>query len=114
MRSMASVVRIAPLEYFPSILILNADFMFQNVCPRLPFSIAISYDSTRRLTSALIHNVGKDTIQRLKEYLMSNRDQICVPLLLGTFFVGLRADFQSQAIVERRITILDIESRLGT
>ena len=54
------------------------------------FSVALSYDPTRRLTSALLHSLSKNEINNLITDLLAHQEDIALPMLLPSLLLASR------------------------
>jgi len=77
------------------------------------FSVALTHDSKRCLTTALVHSLSKSEIANLMNDIIANRENVALPMLLPSLLLTSRVRYASIKVRESHEEIMDIEHRTG-
>jgi len=77
------------------------------------FSVALSYDPRRRLTSALVHNLSKMETSGVIQDVMRHREDIALPTLPPSPLLVSRMKSTSTELLDGNRQILEIEHQIG-
>jgi hypothetical protein len=89
-------------------------FMIQNsFTSSTQFSVALSYDPTRRLTSALVHSLSQNEINNLIKDLVAHQEDIALPMLLPSLLLASRVASASTKVRDCHQQIVEIELETG-
>jgi hypothetical protein len=92
----------------------RAGFMMQNsFTTTAQFSVALSYDPKRCLTSALVHGLVEGEISTLMEQIIENRDCIALPMLLPSLLLNFREASANSTVCECHQDIVEVEDETG-
>ena len=72
------------------------------------FSVALSYDPTRRLTSALVHSLSKNEINNLITDLLAHQEDIALPMLLPSLLLASRVASASTKVRDCHQKIVEV------
>ena len=92
----------------------RAGFMMQNsFTTTAQFSVALSYDPKRCLTSALVHGLFESEISTLIEQITENRDCIALPMLLTSLLLNSREASANSKVCDCHQAIVKVENETG-
>lgn len=91
-----------------------SDFMIQNsFTSTAQFSVALTYDRKRRLTSALVHSLSENEINHLIQDVIAHRENVALPTLLPTLLLAFRVSSASTKVRDCHQRIVEIEHETG-
>ena len=77
------------------------------------FSVALSYDPERRLTSALLHSLSENEIDSLITELVAHQEDIALPMLLPSLLLTSRVASANTKVRDCHQQIVEIEHETG-
>ena len=77
------------------------------------FSVALSYDTTRGLTSALVHGLTKIEISNLTRLISESRELIALPTMLFSLLLDSRVSAGNTRAEDCHSEIIEIEEQTG-
>jgi hypothetical protein len=103
------------LQNVPSILKGDTQsFMIQNsFTSTTHFSVALTYDPERRLTSVFVHGLSQDEIDALIKDVIAQRESIAFPMLLPSLLLNFRMGSASIKVRDCHLQVVEIEHETG-
>jgi hypothetical protein len=77
------------------------------------FSVALTYESQKRLTSALVHNLSKNEISDLVKQVSEYRDCAALPMLLPSLLLTSRVASANTKVCDCHLQVVEIENNSG-
>jgi hypothetical protein len=79
----------------------------------MQFSVALTYDPRRRLTSALVHSLSESEINTLIRDVIAHRENVALPMLLPSLLLTFRVGSASTRVRDCHRQITEIEHETG-